>query len=261
MIEVEEIRKCQYCGKPYKKQILELFGTKKEIFVMDCNCSIEAEERAKEEKRQAEIYENRRLKTIELQNALNCPLISPLFEGKTFDTYKPINNAEYIKNWQYCYDFALNFKSGSAGMLMIGNVGAGKTTLQACICNELKKRGKFSLLINFGMLIDTIMQANDFTAKIKPAEIYKTLTKFDYVVIDDLGREGYTDSKLSIAQRIIETLLNYNVTTSITANPDRLERLFKMLEYKAIADRISDLCPNRLIFSNKSFRGANCKEI
>lgn len=257
-----EKRKCKICGKEYQIQEIKVLGITREMQFPNCDCEELQEQKEKELKFAEEKREKARQKTDAIKRVLNCPLMTPLFQDKTFEKIEELKknvewSEEYMKHKQKCFDYSHDFEKGSSGLFMIGGVGTGKTTLQACIIKELEKRGKICLLINFSTLLDLFIQACNFESGTNVLELYRNIALFDYVVLDDIGREKYTEKRLEFAFRVIDTLMNHNVTVSVTTNPECFKKLVSIPEYKAIVDRLRDMCPNEMVFNGKSFRGAN----
>ena len=248
---MEETRKCTICGKPYVQKEYGLKEHKFKVWVAQCECEENARIKAEQEKAEQDRLDNCRKKANELKANMGCPLITPLFKQKTFD-----NLSDKNRNVEFCQKYAQEFnKDTSSGIFMIGNVGTGKTTLQACICNELEKKGKICLLTTFSALLDYFIESCSFESDVKTTKLFKTLTCFDYVVLDDLGREKYTDKRLEFAFRIIDTLMNYKVVVSVTGNCETIQKLQSIAEYKAIIDRLKDMCGNEMLFNGASYRG------
>lgn len=262
---IDENKKCSICGKPYKKHEIKIAG--KIVGMIDvATCECEALQRQKEEQKKEEQcrYEKIKQKTNELKRQLNCPLMTPLFQEKSFEKIEKLKDvigwsSDYEQNFNKCFEYAKNYETNSGGLFMIGGVGTGKTTLQACIIKELEYKGKFCLLIQFSTLLDLMIQACNFDAETSIFQLYNVLGQFDYVVLDDIGRENYTEKRLEIAFRVVDCLMNNKVTVSITTNPECFQKLITIPAYKAIVDRLRDLCPYELTFKNKSFRGQNVK--
>jgi DNA replication protein DnaC len=265
MVQTEiQNKNCPICGKPYIIKNIKILGENRQMQIAGCECEENERQKITQEKEIQTKLELRKRKTEELKASLNCPLVTPFFKDKTFEKIQKISGLDnYNKMYDYCVKFSKEFNSKTtSGMLMFGNVGSGKTTLQACICNELTSRGKNCLLISFSALLDELYEVSNYEVKNKSiTKTLNALTQFDYIVIDDLGREKYTEKRLENAFKIFDTLYNYKVCTSITANKECLQKIFNIPEFNAIADRINDICPIRLIFDNTTFRGSNCKEI
>lgn len=246
-----EVKKCTICGLPFVEKVLKMKNYESKILVPQCDCEEKANLERENQNVENERKEKARVKAGQLKEALNCPLVTPFFKSKTFDNLSDCN--EHVK---ICQEYAQGFsKKSFSGMFMIGNVGTGKTTLQACICNELEKRGFICLLTTFSALLDYFVESCSFESGISTNKLFKTLTCFDYIVLDDIGREKYTDKRLEFAFRIIDTLMNYNVVVSITGNNEPLQKLGAIPEYKAIFDRLRDMCPRQMVFNGQSYRG------
>lgn len=254
--------KCSICGKDYvEKEIKIKDKVLSVIEVPVCNCEEQQRQMLAKIREEAKIKEEIARKTQVLKAELNCPLMSPLFADKNFASYErnePLHfawNKEYDKNFNRCKQYAKEFEKGVKGLFMVGNVGTGKTSLQACIIKELEQRGKFCLLINFSTLLDLFIDSCSFDSKKNTFQLFQTLTKFDYICLDDIGREKYTEKRLEFAFRIIDSLMNNKVTLSVTTNPECFKKLIQIEEYKAIIDRLRFMCPEKMEFKNVSFRG------
>ena len=137
---------------------------------------------------------------------------------------------------------------------MVGKVGTGKTTLLAAICNELMEKGYSCLFTTFSSLLDKFSRYSyENAGDITP--LVNWLVSFDFVVLDDLGRETYTDKRKETAFRIIDALLNYKVVTAFTANPEMLTKLKVIPEWNATLDRLKEVCKYHFEFKGDSLRG------
>lgn len=252
--EPQITQKCEKCGKPYqmfKKVIFE--GTAQEKIIKmpipTCNC-LELEE---ERKKAAEEAEH---KKAVLARKFENSLITPFFQKKTFESLQgraaEFGNEKELKQLQ---KYAAEFKNGyHRGVFLIGKPGTGKTSMLAAVCNNLIKRGYNCLFITLSALMEKFTKYSyDNNGDIQPLLMW--LVKYDFVVIDDIGRENYTDRRKEIAFRIIDTLLNYEVVAGFTANPETLLRLSKIDEWGAVLDRLKDICSLQIKFNNESARG------
>ena len=252
-----EIKKetCKYCGKPYKLSEHKLFsGTDKErimrMQVPTCNCIEENERRQKEA---AEAKHKKEILAKKFENSL----ITPYFQKKTFENLKvkaeQYGNMAELKQLQR---YAQNFIKGQrgSGIYLIGKPGTGKTSMIAAVCNDLLNRGFNCLFITFSALMERFTKYSyENNGDIFPLLMW--LVKFDFIVLDDIGRENYTDRRKEIAYRIIDTILNYEVPAAFTANPEMEARLKKIEDWDAILDRLKDICAMQLVFKGESKRG------
>ena len=252
--DIEKLDKCKYCGKEYKRIEYKLFEGKPEekitrLEVPACNCIELQEQRRKSAAEEKEKKER-------LDKLFENSLITPYFKKKTFENLQTKaeeygNEKELKKLLQY----AQNFKKGEMpGIFLTGKPGTGKTSMLAAVCNELIKRGFNVLFVTFSALMERFLKYSaEHNGDIYPLLMW--LVKFDFVVIDDIGRENYTDRRKEIAYRIIDTLLNYEVPAGFTANPEMLERLRKIEDWGAVLDRLKDICGLAINFKGESLRG------
>lgn len=252
----KKIDTCKYCGKPYELREYKLFeGTPQEkvtrLQVPTCNCIEEREQRRKAE-------EEAKRNKEQLEKLFENSLITPYFKQKTFNNLAQ-KAAEYgnEKELKQLKKYAIDFNSRTdktPGIFLIGKPGTGKTSMLAAVCNELITRGFNCLFITFSALMEKFTKYSfEHNGDILPLLMW--LTKFDFLVIDDIGRENYTDRRKEIAFRIIDTILNYQVTAGFTANPESLTRLRGIADWCAILDRLKDICGVQINFSGESLRG------
>jgi len=251
----EKMQTCPYCGKSYVWFKRELFsGENKKVLkvqVPACKC-LELREKEKERKRFL-LY-----KSEKLAKMFDNSMMTPLFKEKTFKTLLlPENQAKYKNELQVrkCQEYAKLFNpKNSLGIQMVGNVGTAKTTLLAAICNELMENGYSCLFTTLSELLDKFSSYSyENAGNITP--LLNWLTSFDFVVLDDIGRETYTEKRKETAFRIIDSLLNHKVVTSFTANPEEIQKMAKIPELRAALDRLKEICKYRFDFNGPSYRG------
>lgn len=250
-----KLDKCKYCGKPYEYREYKIFkGSAQEktirMQVPTCNC-IELEEKRALAKQEAE-YKKQKLEKL-FENSL----ITPFFQKKTFENLaKKAAEKGNEKELGILINYAKNFskEKQNKGVFLIGKTGSGKTSLIAGVCNDLMARGFNVLFITFSGLMEKFTKYSaDNNGDIYPLLMW--LVKFDFIVIDDIGRENYTDRRKEIAYRIIDTILNYEVPAAFTANPEMITKLKKIEDWDAILDRLKDICGLQIIFKGESQRG------
>lgn len=253
--EPEEMKKCKYCGKSYVWFEQPVFkGEKKlRIQVPSCNC-------IEEKEKEAEAARIEKYKKEKLEKLFKNSMMTPLFQEKTFEylllpenlaIYK--NEADILKCKQYAEAF---HPKASSGIQMVGKVGTAKTTLLAAICNYLLQKGYKCLFTTLSDLLDKFSKFSyENSGDVTP--LLNWLVEFDFIVLDDIGRETYTDKRKETSFRIIDTLLNHKKCVSYTANPEMLTKLKNIPEWNATLDRLRDMCRNKFTFSGQSLRGQN----
>ena len=246
-ITYSKTRRCPICGKPYiREERPRPAFAKNWPPVYDEYPSCDCEKKKRERERIEECKKSRQEKIIKVFNNI---LMGPNLRMITFDKYKA------TKQLKFCKNFAQQFQpQSSKGLQLIGNPGTGKTTLLAAICNELMQRHVVCLLIQLSTLLDIF---TDYSGKNSgnASVLLNLLTKIDFIALDDIGREAYTEKRLEHVFNIINTLMLSNVTVCISANQDRIERLMSINGMDAAIDRLKEMCPTIIEFKGESFRG------
>ena len=114
-------------------------------------------------------------------------------------------------------------------LIFTGNTGVGKTFLTNCIANELLKNGKTVLYQTAPVMFDEINDAK-FGKENARFDLYENILNVDLLIIDDLGTEKITDSKITELFTIINTRLlnqNHKITKTIISTNLNVDELFK----------------------------------
>lgn len=114
-------------------------------------------------------------------------------------------------------------------LIFTGNTGVGKTFLTNCIANEILKLGKTVLYQTAPVMFDEINDAK-FGKENSSFDLYENILNVDLLIIDDLGTEKITDSKVTELFTIINTRLlnqNHKITKTIISTNLNVDELFK----------------------------------
>lgn len=114
-------------------------------------------------------------------------------------------------------------------LIFTGNTGVGKTFLTNCIANEMLKMGKTVLYQTAPVMFDEINDAK-FGRENARFDLYENILNVDLLIIDDLGTEKITDSKITELFTIINTRLlnqNHKITKTIISTNLNVDELFK----------------------------------
>ena len=114
-------------------------------------------------------------------------------------------------------------------LIFTGNTGVGKTFLTNCIANEMIKLGKTVLYQTAPVMFDEINDAK-FGRENARFDLYENILNVDLLIIDDLGTEKITDSKVTELFTIINTRLlnqNHKITKTIISTNLNVDELFK----------------------------------
>lgn len=242
---------CEFCGTPKKWKHHEFkIGSVHKVIscpIVQCNCLAEKEAEEKKKRLEEEAKRKRQAEENELQRRFDNSMMTPFFKQKLFENVEMTEQIKQVKK------FADNFKPKVKGLQLVGSVGTGKTTALACVCNELINKGYRCLFVTLSSLIDKFASCSfenhgDITNQLN------WLLKYDFIVLDDIGRETYTDKRKELVFRIVDALMNYETTVCYTANPQMLEKLIKIPEMAAALDRLKFICPEIVQFKGNSRR-------
>lgn len=210
--------KCEHCGLPLKKEKMEVMGIVKHFLTYDCNCLNEQETKQRD-------YRNK----LEFEKQI---------PQKAIDFFKENKNTTY------------KIKDINKSYLLIGNVGSGKTIQALKIGIEQVKNGKKA---RFYRVSDLLNHIQDEYLEHRENEVFNTIKAINPLILDDLGREKYTEKRLEWVFKIIDNAVNSNQQLVITANQEMIEKLLKIPDFIAIRDRIAGHC-QRVDFKEISFR-------
>lgn len=209
------MEKCPFCGKEQQQYVPNVYRL--------CNC----EEMSKY------VEQGRNIVKIETQidslderiAALEATArsrweksnVGKKFRNCTFDTYDSMGHEAQVKA---CMEYAKAFEENDGqGLMLYGTVGTGKTHLAASIGNYIVyELGYDVYFMPFTEFLNTLkLYMND---KSRAEEFMKRLYKADLLIMDDLGKEKYTEwsaeQLFSLLDRRYRECLPVIVTTNFT---------------------------------------------
>ena len=211
-----------------------------------CKCAAERREREEAEHRD---YERMSYMTMLRSEAFrDVPASGWRFESATVTTPQLAKAKGYAQNWD-------EFKKAGIGLLLFGNVGAGKSYAAGCIANALIDRLESVLFVGMSDVVNR-MQGN-FGAD---RDSYMTsLMRPELLILDDLGAERNTSFG---KERVFDVINRRRLTGKpmiITTNiPIVTMQKAVSLDERRIYDRILEVCvPIR--FDGENFRRGNAK--
>lgn len=198
---------CKTCGEPLQFPPAELFG-KTVTMNRQCKCVRDKTERENAERELREKNEKA------AKNRSYC------FKGNknaccTFaeDDRDDARISRQMRN--YAERFEEIQKSGD-GLILLGNVGSGKTFYASCVANALIDKG---YRVMFSNLVDLVQRIQNETYN--GLEVMEEIKACDLLVIDDLGVERDSafmqESVYSIINKRYESGKPLIVTTNLTA--------------------------------------------
>ena len=164
-------------------------------------------------------YNKSNIGNLEKENFenFNIKLFSDKPDKEKYKTdISPRQNMEIIK--EKAVSFIENFDDpNEKNLLFVGTTGVGKTFLTNCIASEVLRQGKTVLYQTAPVMFENINNEKFDRLDDDEIKIFDNLLNADLLIIDDLGSENVTDSKITDLFTIINTrLLNQNHTVNKT---------------------------------------------
>lgn len=225
------LKHCKDCNQPLECEIdLSFDDDKPDIRKMPIICDCIKQERAKERERM-------RLEQIEADRR-QCFSGMRALGTRTFETWNNPNVKAKSIGENYVRNFRQMNREGR-GLLLYGTVGTGKSSLAACIANQLVTDGYKARFTNFANLVAGIQSAGYGHG----VEYIDSLSKYDLLILDDLGAERQSDFMLEQVYNIVDArtasgkpmIVTTNLTSSEMKDPNDVR-------YKRIYDRIFEHC-------------------
>lgn len=245
--EKDGLLHCCQCNTPKQHRVKTPSG-KDHIVPCMCACASGRYDQEREgEKKRREMEEIERLRSSGIRLALR---------GCTFDQADPgRNKAQLELARRYAKHFS-EMRENNTGLLLFGPPGNGKTFTAACIANELVSRGVPVLMTTFPAIIQT---AQDLEAD-ERLTYFRSLNRYDLLVVDDLGVERKTDFGYEIVFSVIDQRYIAGKPLIVTTNLTRQELDHPGdPRYSRVYDRILEMSVP-VEFSGESIRPEKAKQ-
>lgn len=219
---------CGKCRTP--KQCRVEFGGK--LYTPSCLCRCETERIAEEQREKAREEQERK---VQRMRRLAFPDLTMQAWNFARDDGTDERTTGVMK--RYVDHFAELRKKGK-GLLLYGPVGTGKTFAACEVANALIDRGIPCYVTNFARLSNTIQGLFD------DRQCYiDSLSRYDLLVIDDLGAERKSEYMQEIVWTIIDARYRSGKPMIITTNlsMDEIKNPAN-INYSRIYDRIIERC-------------------
>lgn len=176
----------------------------------------------------------------ELNAALIATGITPRFAPCTFDNFRTDGDKAKLQALLSCQRYAQEFEEDfrvGRSLLMLGNIGTGKTHLASAIAQHVVRNlGATALLVSASEIIRLFKSAMDRAAGYGDRDLLAELGTVDLLLIDEVGAQAGTSYELGVMHEIIDRRYQLVVPTVLISN----------LESKALAQYIGDRALDRL---------------
>ena len=238
---------CAKCNTPKQHRIETPSGEPRVVHCM-CVCASARYDKAREgEKKRREREEIERLRSSGIRLSL---------QGCTFSQVDPEKNKAQLELARRYAEHFVEMQENNTGLLLYGPPGNGKTFTAACIANHLVEKGVPVLMTTFPAIIQT---AQDLESD-ERLSYFRSLNRYDLLVVDDLGVERKTDFGYEIVFSVIDQRYISGKPLIVTTNLTRHELDSPGdSRYKRVYDRILELSVP-VEFSGESIRPEKAKQ-
>ena len=238
---------CGECLTPKQHRIQTPSGKHRIVPCMCVCASARYDQEREDEKKRRAREEIERLRASGIRLALR---------GCTFRQADPQKNKPQLDLARRYAEHFSEMQENNTGLLFYGNPGNGKTFTAACIANALVEQGVPVLMTTFPAIIQT---ANDLEAD-ERLSYFRSLNRYDLLVVDDLGVERKTDFGYEIVFSVIDQRYISGKPMIATTNLTKQELDSPSdPRYKRVYDRVLEMSVP-VEFSGESLRPEKAKQ-
>lgn len=242
--EAAEPQKCEFCGKPYKKQTfnLECYNKISTVYCRDCDCY--NKEQKKKEKKELEKA---------LREKYERANIGKRYIDITLEKLTKLGTEHVATAKKYVDEF--NPESG-ASLHLIGDFGNGKTSVGYAVLRALLQRNFNGLYITWLDIVNRCYYAKSFDSQEKIDKILHDLSRFDIIVLDELVINVKDDREVNLATELFDRLYRDNKCFVLINNPCDILAMKTVPRLGKLLDRVREQA-EKLIFEHSSYRIRN----
>ena len=156
-----------------------------------------------------------------MERKLGAALIPARFRDRTFESYIA-TEPKQVKALTICRDYAENFaehfKAGRC-LLLLGNVGTGKTHLATAIANHIMRATTATAVYRtVGGILQHIKGSYDRESEYSEADAFAAYTKPSLLIIDEVGATKPSEFELASLFNIINGRYEEQLPTVVISN-------------------------------------------
>jgi len=184
-------------------------------------CPVCALEDQREKDRLEREEQAKGLAALRIERMLGGAMIPPRFKGKTFDSFTAEGDKQR-KVLSVCQAYAENFHKNHAdgrSLLLLGNVGTGKTHLAAAIADYVIRNYGFNALYRtvYGIL-QHVKGSFDREAEYNESEAFQAFIDPELLIIDEVGATKSSEFEQQTLFNIINGRYEQQVPTIVISN-------------------------------------------
>lgn len=211
--------------------------------------ALQARMREEERQRQMEMMRQRASRYVAQAD------IPKRFADKGFGDYKPVNgkSASILRKIQDYADLLASGDHGGRSLILLGNVGNGKTHLSCALLHDVILRTcKPGAYWTFAELVREVKGSWRKSADYSEQDVYDKFAKPELVVIDEVGMQNFTEFEQTVAYEAINSRYLLEKPTVVVTNLPAGD-LSKCLGERVV-DRLRESGGKALDFDWSSYR-------
>ncbi len=175
----------------------------------------------------------------------------PRYASCTFETYDT-KSASQKRARHFAFALATQYPAVEQGLLLMGDVGVGKTHLAISALRVLSDKGFACLFYEFGTLLKNIRDSYNPHTMSSELGILSPVLNTEILLLDELGASKPTDWVRDTLYHIINSRYNQKKMTIFTTNflDDRVDPKKEILEDRigvSIRSRLHQMCKTIVI--------------
>lgn len=173
--------------------------------------------------RDEEYREQERKKAIadRIARRLGSAMIPPRFQGKKFEDFKA-DDEKQEKVLRVCRDYADNFSkhyNEGRSLLLLGNVGTGKTHLAAAIADQvITQQGCTALYRTVYGILQYVKGSFDRESEYNESDAFAAFIEPNLLIIDEVGATKTTEFEQQTLFNIVNGRYEQQIPTIVISN-------------------------------------------
>lgn len=223
-----------YCGKCHTPRQCRVLAPMRGMVTCFCLCKCRGERRMAEDAAEKERRHLEYLRSLKANGLQDKTLRDWTFKNDNGTNPQKTKQAKrYVEQWE-------QMKADNIGLLLLGEVGTGKTYFAASIANALLDSGVPVLMTNFAKILNSLsaLYSTERNAFID------SLNHFHLLIIDDFGMERGTEYALEQVYQVIDGRYRCGRPLIVTTNLSLAQMKSKRIDmaYQRIYSRVLQMC-------------------
>jgi DNA replication protein DnaC len=184
-------------------------------------CPVCADEAQKIKDAEDRETERQKAAADRIARRLGSAMIPPRFQGKTFESFK-VDDEKQAKVLRVCKDYADNFSkhyNEGRSLLLLGNVGTGKTHLAAAIADQvITQQGCTALYRTVYGILQYVKGSFDRESEYNESDAFAAFIEPNLLIIDEVGATKTTEFEQQTLFNIVNGRYEQQIPTIVISN-------------------------------------------